>query len=166
MKKDDLPLGMMDQPDHVIAHYRAMVKAGESPRIAEICACRKAPAGETDTSHFAGMKPLEATAGPEYAKKVRAQARAAGIEVSGSSIYNATIADARGGGDPNAWLLAGDGRAKWRKAIEAKGGECDSLKVKASGKSLELFAKKEQALARRKARKQELQAEAKEKMRA
>lgn len=159
-----LPFSMIDEPEHVKAKYLELVAAGESRSIAEILACRQAPSAETDTSHFAGMRPLDETAGHEYAKKVRAQARAAGISISGSSIYNGSIADARGGGDPNAWLLAGDGRAKWRQSIERVGGECESLKVKASGKSLEIFAKREKLLNKRKQRKEEIKAERKAKV--
>ena len=163
MNKVDLPIGMMGESPEVIARFRKMVAEGESQRIAEILACRKAPSLETDTSHFSGMKPLEVTCGPEYAKKVKQQAREAGISISDSSIYNGSIADKRGGGDPNAWLLAGDGRAKWKKSIQAKGGSCESLGVEANGKSLEISDRKEHAIKKRENRRKEFEAMKKDK---
>lgn len=161
--KNDLPIGMMDQPSQVIARYRRMVAAGESPRLAEMFAVRKAPKLETDTAHYAGMPALEETAGFEYAKKVKQQARAAGISITDSSIYNGTIADERGGADPNAWLLAGDGRDKFRKVIRDKGKACESLGVEADGSFEEKWAKKEKAFNKRQSAKKERQAEMAEK---
>jgi len=161
VKRGDLPIGMWDQSPEVVARFRKLVAAGQSPSMAEIFACRKAPGLETDTAHFAGlsMSHVAKSAGVPYADKVMAQAKKAGISVNQNSIYNASIADARGGGDPNAWLLAGDGRAKFRKSIESKGGECETLGVKCSGKGLELFANKEALINKRKARREEIKAE-------
>lgn len=129
MKQIDLPIGMMDQPQHVIDRFLKMVANGESPRLAEMLAVRKGPALDTDTAHFVGIPPMEKTLGYNQAKKVREQARKAGISISDSSFYNGTIADERGGGDPNAWLLAGDGKDKFKRVIRERGGACESLGV-------------------------------------
>jgi hypothetical protein len=101
------------------------------------------------------MRPLEETAGKDYATKVKQQARAAGINITDNSIYNATLADGRGGADPNAWIHAGDGRAKVKRVIEAKGGGCESLGVTPNGRAVEIEAKKKAALDKRRARRLE-----------
>lgn len=123
VKDDDLPIGMMGQPEHLIAKFRELVASGESPRIAEICALRTAPGGKTDTAHFAGMGlgHLASVLGQNHVDKLVAQARAAGIQVGESSIYNGSLADKRAGGDPGAWLTVGDGRAKQREVALSRG---------------------------------------------
>lgn len=156
--KKEIPVSMMGESESILAKYFQLIKSGTSPRMAEILACRKAPGLETDTSHYAGMKPLEETCGQDYARKTKAQARAAGISITDNSIYNATIADERGGGDPKAWLLAGDGRAKFRDIVNNHGASCESLKVKENGKLLERFAKREKFVRKKLARKAEIKA--------
>lgn len=146
MAKIDLPIGMMDQPKHVVERYLKMVKAGESPRLAEMLAVRKGPQLDTDTSYFASVpkvSELEKHNGKWYADKVRQQAKDAGIHITSDAIYNATIADERGAGDPGAWLLAGDGKDKFKNEIRKRGGACDTLGVQ-FGESAER-ADKEQA---------------------
>ena len=159
MKTQDLPISMMGESPVIVARYRQLIAKGESPRMAEILATRQAPGLETDTSHYAGMRPLEETCGLDYATKTKAQARKAGITINDSSIYNPTIADQRGGGDPKAWLLAGDGRDKFRKVINAKGKSCDTLGIKVeNGKGLEDFSKREKKLEAKQARQAEVKA--------
>lgn len=154
----DLPIGMIGEAPATIAEYRRLVAKGQSPRMAEILACRQAPRGDTDTAHYSNMPPLEETAGFEYAKKVKQQARAAGINVTDNSRYNATIADERCGGDPNAWIHAGDGRSKVRRVIENLGHSCESLGVKDNpDRVAELEAKKEARIKRNNARREEMQ---------
>jgi len=128
VKKDDLPIGMMDQPQHILNRYWAMVEAGESPRLAEMLAVRKGPQLETATNYLVGLPRLETTM-PAYAKKVRQQARKAGISLTDDSKYNGTLADSRGGADPNAWIHPGDGKDKVRQHIRNVGGACETLGV-------------------------------------
>ena len=127
----DLPVGMMGESDEHIAAFRKMVASGESPRMAEMLALRKAPKPDTDTSHFAGMglKQLAKHVGEVQVRKIEKQARQAGISINDNSIYNASVADRRQAGDPNAWLLAGDGRDKFKKVIRNRGGTCESLGI-------------------------------------
>ena len=150
---------MMGQPDEIVQRFLKMVRAGESPRMAEILACRKAPTLETDTNHYAGMgmAHIEKIDGKPYAQTVWDQAKAAGISVNSNSIYNATMADERCGGDPNAWLLAGDGRDKFKKVVQDKGGFCESLGIESSnGKYEEILDKKDKEIKAKKARREEM----------
>lgn len=149
---------MMGQPETVLKKYFQLIKSGTAPKLAEILSSRKSPGLETDTSHYAGMKPLEETCGLDYARKTKAQARAAGISITDNSIYNATLADHRCGGDPKAWLLAGDGRAKVKSVVNNHGATCESLGVKENGKLLERFAKREKFVNKKLARKAEIKA--------
>jgi len=127
----DLPIGMMDQPPEVVARFRKMVAAGESPRLAEMLAVRKGPCLDTDTVHMAGlsMAHVAKTAGKSYAEKDMKQARAAGIQVNENSFFNGSIADERQGADPGAWCLVGEGKDKLKKTVRDRGGACESLKV-------------------------------------
>ena len=130
MTNDDLPIGMMDQPLHIVERFWKMVKEGTHPRLAEMLAVRRGPLLDTDTAHFAGVPPLEKSLGKAHAEKIRAQARKAGIQVSESSFYNGSIADERQGADPGAWLLAGDGKDKYKQVIRDRGGASPELGVK------------------------------------
>lgn len=119
----------MDQPSEVIARFRKMVAAGESPRLAEMMAVRKGPVLDTDTAHFVGLPPLEKVYGPVGAKKIRETARKAGISVSDSSFFNPSIADERAAADPDAWLLPGEGKDKFKRVIRDRGGASEELGV-------------------------------------
>lgn len=153
---DDLPLGMMGQPRSVINHFWKMIDAGESPRLAEMFATRSAPKLDTDTSHFAGMTMAHVakTCGKPYAEKIMKQARSAGISVNENSFYNGSIADERGGADPGAWKLVGDGKEKFRKTIRDRGGACESLGVE-HGESSERMQKQQAHLEKLRAKKKQ-----------
>lgn len=123
MKKSDvkLPISMIGEPEHILDRFRELVCKGESPGMASILATRSAPALETATNHYVGMKPLKETAGLDYAEGVRKQALKAGIPINEHSRYNGTIADARRGGDPGAWIHNGESHDKFRKVCEERG---------------------------------------------
>jgi len=128
---DDLPIGMMDQPPHVVAAFRRMVAEGQSPRLAEMLAVRKGPCLSTDVTFTEGLTldRIAKQAGQPYVEKIMKQAKAAGITVNGNSFYNGTIADERQGGDPGAWLLAGDGKDKFKKTLRDRGKSSQDLGV-------------------------------------
>lgn len=128
----DLPIGMLDQPSPVVKAFRRMVAAGESPRLAEMFAVRKAPRLDTDTvykSELPTIGQLEKTLGKPYVDKVREQAKKAGISINAHSVYNGSAADERAGGDPGAWLLVGDGKDKFKKTAMERGLACPTLGV-------------------------------------
>lgn len=138
-----IPVSMMGEPEHILERYRALVRAGQSPGMASILASRRCPGLETDTAHYAGMKPLEETCGKAYAAQVKAQARAAGITISDNSRFNGTIADHRGGGDPTAWIHAGDGKSTFRERLRKTGGGGDDFGLEVNTSLVgERYAKK------------------------
>jgi hypothetical protein len=161
---DDLPIGMMGQPPHLIARYRELIASGQSPRIAEICALRIPPGGKTDTSHFAGMGlgHLASVLGQNHVDQLVAKARAAGISVGPNSIYNGSLADKRGAADPGAWLLVGDGQAKFKNVARSRGmatADSDEVQFGESAQRVEEAAKWEQAYDKRKTEKLQLKKE-------
>ena len=127
----DLPIGMMDARQDQIEAFERMVASGESPRLAEMLALRKAPSLDTDTAHFAGlnMNHIAKTINQPYADKVMEQARKAGLNVNENWFYNGSIADERAGGDPGAWIGPGDGKDKFKKVIRERGGASEELGV-------------------------------------
>jgi hypothetical protein len=122
---------MMDAPPHVLEAFRRIVASGESPRLAEMLAYRRAPQPNTDGVHFEGMgmAHLEKTLGKPWVDNLTKQARKAGIAINDSSIYNGSLADARAGGDPGAWLLTGDGKDQLKKRARERGLACETLGV-------------------------------------
>jgi len=122
---------MMDARPDQIVDFNKMVRAGESPRMAEMLALRAAPRLDTDTAHFAGLdlKHFAKVNGQPLAQKAFDQARKAGINVNENWFYNGSIADERGGGDPDAWVGPGEGKSKLKESVRKKGGACESLGV-------------------------------------
>lgn len=165
MKRSEIriPVSMVGESEDVLDRYRDLIMKGESPGIASILATRCAPGLETATNHFIGRKSLEEAYGLDYAARMKRQAREAGIAISDSSIFNASVADARQGGDPGAWLLAGDGPDKWRNVAQARGHTSEDLKVKGDGRIAEIEAKREEGINRRNAIRQAREAEAADK---
>jgi hypothetical protein len=159
-----IPTSMMDESESVLDRYRDLIMNGESPGMASILASRCAPGLETATNHFVGRKSLEEAYGLDYATKVKRHAREAGIAITDSSIFNASVADERGGADPNAWLLAGDGPDKWRDVAQKRGCPSEDLKVKDDGRIAEIEAKREEGINRRNAIRAAREAEAADKM--
>jgi len=154
---------MMDATDAQIAAFSRMVKSGESPRLAEMLALRKPPKADTDDVHFQGMgmAHLAKVAGHDYAKNTYGQAKAAGLSITDSHIYNGSIADKRKGGDPKAWIGPGDGRAKFRNVIKARGASCETLGIDEgpSDQVIETYHKKKEWFNNRKRKIEAIEAE-------
>lgn len=131
MKRSEIqiPIALMGEPEEILESYRALVVKGTAPRLAEILATRHFPGAWTDTNRINNLPPLEQTCGKWYADKVKAEARAAGINVSDNSHYNATMADTRGGGDPKAWTHVGDGISTYKRRLQEIGGGSEDLGV-------------------------------------
>ena len=127
----DLPIGMMDARQDQIEAFERMVASGESPRLAEMLALRKATNISTDTAHFAGlnMTHIAKTLGQPYADKAMEQARDAGLNVNKNWFYNGSMADERAGGDPEAWIGPGDGIDKFKRLVRNRGGASEELGV-------------------------------------
>ena len=155
---------MYGESAETLDQYRQMICEGQSPGIASILATRRPPALETDTNHFLGLKHTRESIGNDYDEKIWKRARAAGINVSDSNVYNPTIADERGPGDPGAWLLAGDGRGKWKRTLEERGGRNEDLGVNALEKGREIVAAKDAKIDKIKRHKRSLRDEVRDKV--
>lgn len=166
MKRSEIriPVSMVGEPDHILDKYRDLIMKGEKPGMASILASGVAPSLETATNHFVGRKSLEEAYGLDYAVKTKRHAREAGISITDSSIYNASVADERGGADPGAWLLAGDGPDKWKRVAEERGYTSEDLKVRGDGRIAEMEAKREQRINTRRAIREAREAEVADKM--
>lgn len=144
-----IPVSMQGEPEHILADYRRLVQKGESPGMASILASRCAPGLETATNHYVGMRPLNETAGLDYAEGVKNQARKAGIPINEHSRYNGTIADARRGGDPGAWIHNGESHDKFRKVCEQRGIPNPDLRTRDDGRIHEIEAKRVEGVTKR-----------------
>ena len=147
---------MMGETDAVLAEYRRMVAFGTAPKLAEIFASRRAPGADTDATHYKELVPLHVAYGKEYAETTYAQAKAAGITVSDNCHYNASMADERCGGDPNAWVRVGEGRSEVIRRIREKGASCPDLGVVKNDRLIENELKREAKINKRKQRRMEL----------
>lgn len=162
-----IPVSMMGEPEHILDRYRELVAKGESPGMASILATRRAPALETATNHFVGVRSIGNDGMADYEALVRNQAIKAGIPVTEHSHYNPTIADHRRGGDPGAWIHNGESPDKWRKTCEERGMSCDDLRTRNDGRIAEIEAKRERRIKkqdRRRAAMKEFIADKKKKM--
>lgn len=87
-------------------HYQKLIKAGQSPRFAEMTALQQAPATKgTDRTFMEGRYAGEwmNSMPPAQAARMVRQAKAAGINTSGR-FYMGGLADKRGHLDPEAWV--------------------------------------------------------------
>lgn len=141
-----IPVSMVGESEEVLDRYRELVANGESPGMASILASRSAPALETATNHFVGVRSIGNPGMADYEALVRNQAKKAGIPVTENSHYNPTIADHRRGGDPGAWIHNGESHDKWRKTCEERGMSCDDLRTRNDGKIAEIEEKREKRI--------------------
>jgi hypothetical protein len=126
-----IPVSMLGESDVVLDEYRKLVRGGMAPGMATIIASRQFPGTMADRGRDHNLPAIDETpAGRWYAEKVKKEAEAAGIQVGANSRYNATMADHRGGGDPKAWVHAGEGASTFKRRIEEIGGACEDLGVK------------------------------------
>lgn len=151
MKKSEIPIpvSMIGESEQILDKYRELIRKGQSPGMASILATRCAPGLETATNHYVGMKPLKEVAGADYAEGVRKQALKAGIPINEHSRYNGTIADARRGGDPGAWIHNGESHDKFRKVCEERGIPNPDLRTRDDGRIHEIEAKRVEGVTKR-----------------
>ena len=101
----------IDRASHAVQkHYRKMIEDGQDPRFAEMCALQSPPGTSgTDRAYMEGrMNNQQLNDMPiKQAKYVAAEARKAGISISGKH-YCGGIADHRGWRDPAAWVSSND----------------------------------------------------------
>lgn len=119
-----------DDPE-VQRHYERCLRAGTSPRLAEMFACGQPPQSNTDKEFLAGHcngSQFEKTPGlgDFYAK----HAALAGVDPKGK-VYLGQLADYPG--DPKAWV---SGRGDVAKVAEERGWSCKGL-VNVKGRSAE-----------------------------
>lgn len=156
MKKSDvvIPVSMQGESEQVLDKYRELVAGGMAIGMATILASRHFPATKADRGRENNLPPIEQTCGKYYADKIKAEAKAAGINVTDASRYNPTMADSRAGGDPNAWVHAGEGTSTYKQRLLASGGGSEDLGVAHDDARIqERFAKKKAAYhGRRRAR--------------
>lgn len=102
-------------PEHMQAHYHAMVESGQSPVFAHLAASRTPPDGNTDKSFLArqvkvGDQPLD-----DYTRgHIASRARRHGYSPRATDTYDPLAAAYPG--DPAAFTNHGEGREKIKRA--------------------------------------------------
>jgi len=91
---------------NAVRHYLKMIRDGQTPRFAEMCATQTPPGVRgTDRAvmqHRLNGEWLDAMP-PDQAKRILSEAKAAGISTEGK-YYQSGLADKRGPADPMAWI--------------------------------------------------------------
>ena len=101
-----LPPDIAAAKAYQIEHYVKMVKDGQDPRFAEMCALSQPPGtGQTDRAFLEGRNNMEwlNKLPKRQADRMVAAAKAAGVNPEGK-YYFGGIADKRGIYDPKAWV--------------------------------------------------------------
>lgn len=106
MSDNSVPYSVQIAGKEAIRHYLTMLRDGQTPRFAEMCATQTPPGVRgTDRAvmqHRLNGEWLDAM--PKHqAASILAQARAAGISTEGK-YYMSGLADKRGPSDPAAWI--------------------------------------------------------------
>lgn len=102
----DFPVSIQQAGPEAASHYRKMLKDGQSPLFAEMCALRCPPGVRgTDRAVMQGRYNMEwlNDLSPDNRHRVLAAAKKAGINTSGK-YYQSGLADSRGPADPAAWI--------------------------------------------------------------
>ena len=126
-KTIEIPDEIMLAGGDVLDRYKRMIRNGESPRFAEMCALRSAPRLDTDTSYIAkmnrergGMTLAEQFRGNEPVLQHRIeQAKKEGFSPSASDFYEPLLA--RYPGDSRAWIGAAQGISEIRRRMAEAG---------------------------------------------
>lgn len=108
---NDVPESVRIAGSSAVAHYRKMMRAGNTQRFAEMCALQ-CPPGLKGTDRAVMEKRYDGQwldkLPKHQARRIVTEARAAGINISGK-YYMSGLADKRGHCDPAAWIeSAGD----------------------------------------------------------
>jgi hypothetical protein len=101
-----LPYSIDQASRHVQDHYKMMIKDGQSPAFAEMCALQQPPGLKgTDRALMEGRLNNEQfnSMPADHARNMITLAKRAGINPSGK-YYSAGLADKRGPADPAAWI--------------------------------------------------------------
>jgi hypothetical protein len=116
---NEIPAAVLGAGPEVVAFYVKLLSRGETQRWAEMCALQQPPGLRgTDRSYMEGRlnnQQLDNMA-PVQARNLIAQARKAGINISGK-YYAGGLADKRGAADPAAWV---DSLADVKKVAEMR----------------------------------------------
>lgn len=108
--KIELPIEIASANPAAQAHYRQMIRDGQSERFAIMCSLQVAPGTKgTDRAFMEGrMNNQQLNDMPAYqANYMIRDAKKAGINISGKH-YCAGLADKRGWKDPEAWVSSND----------------------------------------------------------
>lgn len=106
MGDQQVPYSVKVAGKEAITHYLKMIRNGQAPRFAEMCATRTPPGVRgTDRAVMQGRLNGEwlDSMPKSQASSILAQARAAGISTEGK-YYMSGLADKRGPSDPAAWI--------------------------------------------------------------
>lgn len=106
MSADTVPYSVRVAGKRAIKHYLTMIKNGQTPRFAEMCATQTPPGVRgTDRAVMQGRLNGEwLDAMPRHqATRLLAEAKSAGISTEGK-YYMSGLADKRGPSDPAAWI--------------------------------------------------------------
>lgn len=102
----DVPSSVTLAGPAAVQHYLSMIKDGQSPKFAEMCAVQTPPGVRgTDRAVMQdryNMQWLDKMS-PHLAKQIVGRAKKAGINIEGK-YYQSGLADARGPADPAAWI--------------------------------------------------------------
>ena len=119
-----LPPDIASAKAYQIEHYVNMVKDGQDPRFAEMCALSQPPGtGQTDRAFLEGRNNMEwlNKLPKRQADRMVAAAKAAGVNPEGK-YYFGGIADKRGIYDPKAWV---SDSSDVKKVAEERGMDVD-----------------------------------------
>lgn len=105
--------------------YRAMVRKGVSPLMAEMLTLQQAPGSRTDKEFFNGRGTLASQfdGDEKVLAKVVQNAKSRGFVPGVNDVYVPSMAD--GVGDPAAFVPATGGRNHVRRVCEQRGWSCD-----------------------------------------
>lgn len=120
VKKTSVPESVQCLGSHAVQLYFDSIADGDSPKMAEMLACKQAPGCVTETSISADFGSLEKQLGGEkYAREYARVAKQGGVTINDSHIYNPMLADFPG--DPKGFISRENYRSEVKKKIVAKG---------------------------------------------
>jgi hypothetical protein len=102
----DVPASVKAAGREAESHYLNMIRDGQTPRFAEMCALQCPPGLRgTDRAVMQGRLNMEwlSEVSPDNRRRILAAAKKAGINTSGK-YYQSGLADSRGPADPAAWI--------------------------------------------------------------
>lgn len=115
-----LPRDIEKSSDAVKAHYFRMITAGESPRMAEMLALRRAPHMATDSDYFSSYGTLadQFEGREDELNLIVSAAKRKGYTPNINDVYEPSLANSIG--DPAAFISPSGGRGQIRKVANER----------------------------------------------